>query len=41
LAADDPAHPPSLPEGVTAAQAAAWTAVCRVILNLDETITKE
>ena len=25
----------------TAAQAAAWTAVSRVLLNLDETVTKE
>jgi hypothetical protein len=41
LAANDPANPPSLPDGVTPAQAAAWTAVSRVILNLDETITKE
>ena len=41
LAANDPANPPALPEGVTPAQAAAWTAVSRVILNLDETITKE
>ena len=41
LAADDPQHPPALPDGATPAQAAAWTAVCRVILNLDETITKE
>jgi hypothetical protein len=41
LAANDPAHPPSLPKGVTPAQAAAWTAVTRVLLNLDETITKE
>ncbi len=30
-----------LPGGATAAQVAAWTAVSRVILNLDETITKE
>ncbi len=30
-----------LPAGVTPMQAAAWTAVSRVILNLDETITKE
>jgi hypothetical protein len=30
-----------LPGGATAAQAAAWTAVSRVLLNLDETITKE
>jgi hypothetical protein len=41
LAAADPAHPPALPDGVTARQVAAWTAVSRVILNLDETITKE
>jgi hypothetical protein len=41
LAANDPAHPPALPEGVTAAQAAAWTALARLLLNLDETITKE
>jgi hypothetical protein len=41
LAAGDPANPPALPDGVTPSQAAAWTAVCRVILNLDETITKE
>jgi hypothetical protein len=41
LAAQDPAHPPRLPEGATPAQAAAWTVVARVLLNLDETITKE
>jgi mono/diheme cytochrome c family protein len=41
LAADDPANPPPLPAGVTPPQAAAWTAVARVLLNLDETITKE
>jgi hypothetical protein len=41
LAAADPGHPPVLPEGVTPAQAAAWTAVGRVLLNLDETVTKE
>ena len=41
LAATDPASPPALPAGITPAQAAGWTAVCRVILNLDETITKE
>jgi hypothetical protein len=41
LAADDPAKPPPLPEGVTAAKAAAWTVVSRVMLNLDETITKQ
>jgi hypothetical protein len=41
LAADDPAQPPALPGGVTPAQAAAWTVVSRVMLNLDETITKQ
>jgi hypothetical protein len=41
LAADDPSKPPKLPEGATPAQAAAWTVVSRVLLNLDETITKE
>jgi hypothetical protein len=41
LAASDPANPPELPAGVTPAQAAAWTVVSRVMLNLDETITKE
>jgi mono/diheme cytochrome c family protein len=32
---------PTLPPGVTAADAAAYTVVARVLLNLDETITKE
>jgi hypothetical protein len=41
LAASDPKKLPKLPEGMTPAQAAAWTAVSRVLLNLDETITKE
>jgi hypothetical protein len=40
LAAADPEHPPELPAGVTPAQLAGWTAVARVLLNLDETITK-
>ena len=31
----------SCPTGATPAQLAAWTAVARVLLNLDETITKE
>lgn len=31
---------PVLPEGVNPAEAAAWTIVSRVLLNLDETITK-
>jgi len=33
--------PKELPQGVTPVQVAAWTAVSRVLLNLDETITKE
>jgi len=41
LAANDPANPPPLPAGATAAQLAGWTAVARVLLNLDETLTKE
>jgi hypothetical protein len=41
LAAADPANPPKLPPGATPASLAAWTVVSRVILNLDETITKE
>ncbi len=41
LAAGDPANPPTLPVGATSADAAAWTVVARVLLNLDETITKE
>jgi hypothetical protein len=41
LAADDPNRPPQLPQGASPAQLAAWTAVCRVLLNLDETITKQ
>jgi hypothetical protein len=41
LAAGDTAARPPLPEGTTPAQLAAWTVVARVLLNLDETITKE
>jgi hypothetical protein len=41
LIADDPQKPPKLPDGVNPAQAAAWTILARVMLNLDETITKE
>jgi len=41
VAADDPAKPPALSKGATSADAAAWTIVSRVLLNLDETITKE
>ncbi|MGH9833061.1 MAG: DUF1553 domain-containing protein, partial [Blastocatellia bacterium] len=38
---DDPDKPFPLPKGARMEDAAAWTAVARVILNLDETITKE
>jgi hypothetical protein len=41
LAADDPSNPPALPKGMTPARAAAWTATARLLLNLDETITRE
>ena len=41
LASANPDTPPALPEGTTPAQLAAWTAVSRILLNLDETITKE
>ena len=41
IATSDPAHPPELPKDVTPANLAAWTVVARVLLNLDETITKE
>jgi mono/diheme cytochrome c family protein len=37
----NPAEPPELPAGTTPTQLAAWTTVARVLLNLDETITKE
>jgi hypothetical protein len=41
LAANDPGKHPPLPPGATPAQLAGWTAMARVLLNLDETITKE
>ena len=41
LAAADPSKPPELPSGVTASDLAAWTVVSRVLLNLDETVTRE
>jgi hypothetical protein len=31
---------PSLPAGATPQDAAAWTLVARVLLNLDETVSK-
>jgi len=41
VALKDPSQMPKLPEGANPTQLAAWTMVSRVILNLDETITKE
>ncbi|MCG3162364.1 MAG: hypothetical protein JMDDDDMK_03614 [Acidobacteria bacterium] len=39
--ADNPDKPFPLPKGARMEDAAAWTAISRVLLNLDETITKE
>jgi mono/diheme cytochrome c family protein len=41
LATNDPDKPFTLPKGTSMDELAAWTAVSRVLLNLDETITKE
>jgi hypothetical protein len=41
LLTEEDAPRPSLPNNTEAADLAAWTATARVILNLDETITKE
>jgi mono/diheme cytochrome c family protein len=41
LAANDPDKPFALPKGTRMEDVAAWTAVARVLLNLDEAITKE
>ncbi|MCI0336883.1 MAG: DUF1549 domain-containing protein [Acidobacteria bacterium] len=41
LATNDPDKPFLLPRGVKMEDLAAWTAVSRVLLNLDETITKD
>ncbi|HEX2524023.1 MAG TPA: DUF1553 domain-containing protein, partial [Terriglobia bacterium] len=41
LAGFDPTKAPKMPQGSTPVQLAAWTVVSRVLLNLDETITKE
>jgi hypothetical protein len=40
VATGDAAQMPALPEGATPQDAAAWTLVARLLLNLDETITK-
>ena len=39
--AAEAAAPPQRPDGVSVAEAAAWTAVARVLINLDEFITRE
>jgi hypothetical protein len=41
LAAVDTAKPPALPAEMKPADLAGWVAVSRILLNLDETITKE
>lgn len=41
FAVNDPDKPFLLPKGTSMEQLAAWTAVSRVLLNLDETITRE
>jgi mono/diheme cytochrome c family protein len=41
LATNDPDKAFALPKGARMEELAAWTAVARVLLNLDETITKE
>ena len=41
IATGDPAKLPELPAGTTPQDAAAWTMAARVLLNLDETISKK
>ena len=40
IAFKDPENPPELPDGITPRDVAAWTIVSRILLNLDETLTK-
>jgi hypothetical protein len=40
VATGDPAKLPPIPEGATPTDAAAWTLVSRVLMNLDEAVTK-
>jgi hypothetical protein len=41
IAARNPDQPPELPKHTTPAQLASWTVLSQVLLNLDETITRE
>ena len=41
LAFSDPKNPALVPRGASVSDLAAWTAVSRALLNLDETLTKE
>jgi len=40
IAFPDPENPPQLPEGVSPREVAEWTLVSRILLNLDQTLTK-
>ena len=40
VATGDPVRMPEVPAGTTPQDAAAWTLAARVLLNLDETISK-
>jgi hypothetical protein len=40
IAAGSGQKPLALPDGTTPQDAAAWTLVSRILLNLDETVTK-
>ena len=40
IAFRDPGNRPELPKGVTPQDVAAWAMACRVLLNLDETLTR-
>jgi hypothetical protein len=40
VATGDAAQLPDLPENATPQDAAAWTLLARVLMNLDETVTK-
>jgi len=40
VATGNPAEIPATPPGTTSEEAAAWTIAARVLLNLDETLSK-